>query len=133
MDIFFTVSRLAAEDADLADAIARSGRVVLFESVGRQQLARDEIVQTREPIAPLRRCRQRGWRISSSGHRTGALLLDVLRHAQGQTPTLPAVAPPEIHARAHQDWLVSAAGDAPGCRPLQTFRSMLRPPRTFDR
>ncbi len=106
MDIFFRVPRSAAEDADLADAIARSGRVVLFESVGRQQLLRDEIVQTREPIAPLR----------DAASAVGAFPLPdtALVHffwtffdsAQGQTPTLPAVAL-QIHARAHWDRLVS--------------------------
>ena len=116
MDVFFRVPRTAAEDADLADAIAASGRVALFESVGRQWLERDEIVQTREPIAPLR----------DAAAAVGAFPLPdtALVHffwtffdsAQGRTPTLPAVAL-QIHGFALRERLLALLAHA-GARDL---------------
>ena len=55
MDVFFKVHRTPVEDDDLADAIAASGNVALFEWVDRAPVPRGgEIVQTRSPIEQLR-------------------------------------------------------------------------------
>jgi adenylate cyclase len=106
MDIFFRVPRSAPEDTDLADAIRGSGRVTLFENVGRQQVSGGEIFQTRAPIGQLR----------EAAIAVGAFPLpdSALVHffwaffdgTEGQTPTLPAVAL-QIHALPLLDRLVA--------------------------
>lgn len=54
MDVFFKDRRTPAEDQDLAQAIAESGKVGLFESVDRLKYGAGEIVQTRSPISLFR-------------------------------------------------------------------------------
>jgi adenylate cyclase len=54
MDVFFRVHRTPVEDSDLADAIAESGNVALFEWVDRLTYTGGEIVQTRSPIEQFR-------------------------------------------------------------------------------
>lgn len=54
MDIFFKDRRTLDEDQDLANAIAESGKVALFESIDRLNYGAGEIVQTRSPISLFR-------------------------------------------------------------------------------
>src|SRR3982751_1133441 len=54
MDVFFKDRRTLADDQDLANAIAESGKVALFESVERIKYGSGEIVQTRSPISLFR-------------------------------------------------------------------------------
>lgn len=107
MDVFFKDQRTLAEDGDLAQAIAESGKVALFESVERLRYNGSEIIQTRSPI-PL--------------FREAALATAVfplpeganVRHfwtffdaTAGRVPTLPAVAL-QLHTLPHISHLVSA-------------------------
>jgi adenylate cyclase len=54
MDVFFKDPRTVAEDQDLANAIAESGKVALFERVDRLKYGAGEIVQRRSPISLFR-------------------------------------------------------------------------------
>ncbi len=54
MDVFFKDRRTVPEDQDLADAIAESGKVALFERVDRLKYGAGEIVQRRSPISLFR-------------------------------------------------------------------------------
>ena len=111
MDIFFRVPRSAAEDADLADAIVRSGRVALFESVNRQVLSGDEIVETRAPIEPLRNAAIAIGAFPLPDRQLVHFFWTFFDAVDGQTPTLPAVAL-QIHGLPVLDRLESLLGRA---------------------
>jgi adenylate cyclase len=54
MDVFFSAARTPGEDRDLAEAIAESGKVTLFQRVDRVRISGTETIQTRSPIDQLR-------------------------------------------------------------------------------
>ena len=132
LDVFFRNQRDPADDADLAAAMAESGKVALFERVERLKYAGGEIVQLRSPIEQLR----------TSALATGAFPLpdrspvtffwSFLDTTPEKVPTLPAVAL-QMHALPHLDRLLSLLRDEgitnlaalPGRVTTQDFRQVM--------
>ena len=108
MDVFFKVPPDSAEDDELADAIAQSGNVALFECVDRIKFKGGEVVQTRSPIEPFRDAA-----LATAAfplpEGTAVRFLDLLRRRVGKVPTLPAVAL-QIHALPYLDRFLSLLG-----------------------
>ena len=117
MDVFFRDRRTPAEDDDLAAALAESGRVVLFQHVERLQHARDEIVQTRSPIAQLRQAAIATAPFPLPEDSLVTFFWSFFDTTSGKAPTLPAVAL-QVRALPHLERLASllreaGAGDLP--------------------
>jgi adenylate cyclase len=115
MDVFFRDRRTPAEDEDLAAAIAESGRVVLFQHVERLQHARDEIVQTRSPIAQLRHAAIASAPFPLPEDSLVRFFWSFFDTTAGNVPTLPAVAL-QVRALPHLERLAlllreAGAGD----------------------
>ena len=109
MDVFFKVRRTAAEDDDLAEAIAESGNVALFESVERIRFAGGEIVQTRSPIEPFRDAALATAAFPLPDGTAVRFFWTFVDATAGKVPTLPAVAL-QIYALPHLDRLRSLLG-----------------------
>ena len=109
MDVFFKVRRTAAEDDDLAKAIAESGNVALFESVERIRFAGGEIVQTRSPIEPFRDAALATAAFPLPDWTAVRFFWSFVDATAGKVPTLPAVAL-QIYALPHLDRLRSLLG-----------------------
>jgi adenylate cyclase len=102
MDVFFKVRRTPAEDDDLANAIAESGRVALFESVDRLRYSGGEIVQTRSPIERFRRAALATAAFPLPEGASVTFFWTFFDATSGKLPTLPAVAL-QIMALPHLD------------------------------
>lgn len=111
MDVFFRVRRTSAEDDDLADAIAQSGKVALFESVDRLKYSGGEIVQTRSPIEQFRDAALATAAFPLPEGAAVSFFWTFVDATAGKVPTLPAVAL-QIHGLPHLDRFVSVLRQA---------------------
>lgn len=105
MDVFFRLRRTPAEDDDLADAIAESGKVALFETVDRIRYTGGEIVQTRSPIEQFRNAALATAPFPLPEEAAVSFFWTFFDATAGRVPTLPAVAL-QIHALPRLDRFV---------------------------
>ena len=124
MDVFFKVRRTPAEDDDLANAIAESGRVALFESVDRLRYSGGEIVQTRSPIERFRRAALATAAFPLPEGAAVTFFWTFFDATSGKLPTLPAVAL-QMLALPHQDRFGSLLREA-GVRNLTALPREVR-------
>jgi adenylate cyclase len=97
MDVFFRVRRTPAEDNDLAEALAESGKVTLFESVERLRYTGVDIVQMRSPIEQFRDKALATAAFPLPEGATVSFFWTFFDATAGKVPTLPAVGL-QIHA-----------------------------------
>jgi adenylate cyclase len=97
MDVFFRVPRSQAQDGDLAEAIAESGTVTLFERVDRVRVSGAETMQTRSPIDSLRKAALATAPFPLPERALIHSFWAFFEASSGLTPTLPAVVL-QIHA-----------------------------------
>jgi adenylate cyclase len=110
LDIFFRSQRNPAEDADLAAAMAESGKVALFERVDRLKYSTGEIVQLRSPIEQFRRVALATGAFPLPDRSPVTFFWTFLDATPGKVPTLPAVAL-QMQALPHLDRLLSLLRD----------------------
>ena len=109
LDVFFKDRRTLAEDNDLSNAIAESGKVALFESVDRLRYGGSDIVQTRSPIS-LFRDAARATAVFPLPEAANVRVFWTFFDATAErVPTLPAVAL-QLHTLPYLDRLVSLLG-----------------------
>ena len=111
MDVFFKLHRTAVEDNELADAIAQSGNVALFEWVDRLKYKGGEVVQTRSPIEQLRDAALATAAFPLPEGTAVRQFWTFFNAASETVPTLPAVAL-QIHALPYLDRFISLLGHA---------------------
>ena len=111
MDVFFRLHRTAVEDNKLADAIAQSGNVALFEWVDRLKYKGGEVVQTRSPIEQLRDVALATAAFPLPEGTAVRQFWTFFNAASETVPTLPAVAL-QIHALPYLDRFISLLGQA---------------------
>jgi adenylate cyclase len=102
IDVFFRDRRSAAEDDDLAEAIAKSGRVILFESVNRLKYPGGDILEMRSPIGRLRDAALATAPFPLPEGPVVNFFWTFAEASGGRVPTLPAVAL-HVHALPHQE------------------------------
>jgi adenylate cyclase len=110
LDVFFRNQRNPAEDADLAAAMAESGKVALFERVERLKYSGGEIVQLRSPIEQFRTMALATGAFPLPDRSPVTFFWTFLDATPGKVPTLPAVAL-QMHALPHLDRLLSLLRD----------------------
>jgi len=106
MDVFFRTARDPAGDADLAAAIAESGKVALFERLERLKYPGGEIVQLRSPIERFRGAALATGVFPLPDQNPVGFFWTFADATSGKVPTLPAVAL-QILALSHLERLLA--------------------------
>ncbi len=110
LDVFFRSQRDPADDADLAAAIAESGKVALFVSVERLNYPGGEIVQLRSPIEQFRTAALATGAFPLPDSSPVTFFWTFLDATPEKEPTLPAVAL-QMHALPYLERLRSLLRD----------------------